>query len=53
MNTFTNIFGGIADGIRARRLHGELDRMSDRRLADIGLTRADLPRKAVEWATRR
>jgi uncharacterized protein YjiS (DUF1127 family) len=48
-----NLLGGIADGIRAARLHGELSRMSDRRLADIGLTRQDLPRKAVEWSARR
>jgi uncharacterized protein YjiS (DUF1127 family) len=53
MNAFANVFGGIADGIRVRRLHAELGRLSDRRLADIGLTRAELPRKAVEWARRR
>ncbi|MCP4385736.1 MAG: DUF1127 domain-containing protein [Hyphomicrobiales bacterium] len=53
MSGLSTFFGGIADGIRAKRLHGELDRMSDRRLADIGLTRHELPRKAVEWSSRR
>ena len=53
MNAFTKFFGGIADGFRAAQLHGRLDRMSDRRLEDIGLNRQDLPRKAMEWATRR
>lgn len=48
-----NLLGGIADSIRAARLHSELSRMGDRELADIGLTRRDLPRKAAEWTARR
>ncbi|WP_421722762.1 DUF1127 domain-containing protein [Bauldia sp.] len=53
MSGFSNFFGGIADGVRAARLYNQLDRMSDRRLADIGLSREDLPRKASEWSSRR
>lgn len=53
MNAFAKLFGGIADGFRVAQLHSQLDRLSDRRLEDIGLNRQDLPRKAMEWATRR
>jgi uncharacterized protein YjiS (DUF1127 family) len=53
MTRFTALFAGMANGVRAARLRAELDRLSDLRLADIGLARADLRRKAVEWAARR
>lgn len=53
MSGFSTFFGGIADGVRAARLHRELNQLSDRRLADIGLSRQDLPRKSAEWANRR
>lgn len=52
MNRFSNLLGGIADGVRAARLRAEFDRMNDRQLADIGLTRGDVPRKASEWTAR-
>jgi uncharacterized protein YjiS (DUF1127 family) len=53
MTRFTALFAGMANGVRAARLRAELDQLSDHGLADIGLARADLRRKAVEWAARR
>ena len=37
------LFGQRSAGQRSRRPHGDLSRMSDRTLRDIGLTRDDLP----------
>ncbi len=38
-----NFFGGIAEGLRMSRLYDELSGMSDRELAEIGITRGEIP----------
>jgi uncharacterized protein YjiS (DUF1127 family) len=50
MSRFSNIFSGFAEGFKAARFHHALSRMSDRQLADIGLTRESIPRRALELA---
>ena len=53
MNKFRNVFSGIADGIKAARFHHALNGLSDRQLADIGLTRENISRRALELAQMR
>ncbi len=53
MNKFTSVFAGIAEGFRAARFHSALSRLSDRQLADIGLTRENISRRALELAQNR
>jgi uncharacterized protein YjiS (DUF1127 family) len=53
MNTFTRIFSGLAEGMRAARFHQTLSRMSDRQLADIGIAREQIARRAIELAQQR
>jgi hypothetical protein len=43
-------FFGILTGLRAYRIHSELDAQSDADLASLGLVRSDLPRVAFEAA---
>lgn len=38
-----NFFGGIAEGLRMSRLYDELSGMSDRELAQIGISRSEIP----------
>ena len=47
MSRFTRVAAGIAEGFMAARYHRALSHMNDRQLADIGLTRADIPRRAL------
>ncbi len=44
----TNFFTGLGNGYRAYRTFNELNRLNDRQLADIGLTRSDVPRAAAK-----
>jgi uncharacterized protein YjiS (DUF1127 family) len=41
-----NLFEVIQSGLRSATTYDELARLSDRELADIGITRADIPRLA-------
>jgi uncharacterized protein YjiS (DUF1127 family) len=50
MSTFTRIFAGLAEGLRVARFHRALSQLSDRQLADIGVSRDEIPRRAVELA---
>ena len=52
MSTFNRFFAGIAEGFRAARIHQALSRMSDRQLADIGVTRDGISQRAHELARR-
>lgn len=42
-----DLFHGLAAGYGAYLSYSKLDRMSDRQLAERGLTRADVPRAAA------
>ena len=57
MNTFTRtaarFAAGLTDGLMAARHHHALSRMSDRQLADIGLSRENISLRALELAQRR
>ena len=53
MNTFSKIFAGFSEGVRVARFHRALYQMSDRQLADIGLRREDIARRAIELAQQR
>ncbi len=53
MNKFSNVFTGLAEGFKAARFHHALSRMSDRQLADIGLSRDNISRRALELAQMR
>jgi len=44
---FANFFAGLIAGHRVYRTYIELDQMTDAQIAEMGLTRADLPRKAA------
>jgi uncharacterized protein YjiS (DUF1127 family) len=53
MNRFARIFNSLTGGVRTAREHLRLDRMSDRQLADIGLTREGISRRALKLARSR
>ena len=53
MSKLSNILSGLADGLRMARYHQALSHMSDHQLADIGLTRDGISRRALEMAQRR
>jgi uncharacterized protein YjiS (DUF1127 family) len=53
MNTFSKLFAGFSEGIRVARFHRALNQMSDRQLADIGISRDDIARRAIELAQKR
>jgi uncharacterized protein YjiS (DUF1127 family) len=53
MNTFSRIFAGFAEGVRVSRFHHVLSQMSDHQLADIGVRREEIARRAVEMARQR
>ncbi len=50
MNTFTRTAARFAEGVMAARHNHALRRMSDRQLADIGLTRENVSLRALELA---
>ncbi len=53
MNTFSKVFAGFAEVVRVARFHRALSQMSDRQLADIGISRNDISRRAFELARQR
>lgn len=53
MSTFSRVFGSISQGFRAARYTQALNQLSDRQLADIGLTRGEIARRAFELAEKR
>lgn len=50
MSKFRRAAAGLAEGFMAARFHQALNDLSDRQLADIGLTRAEIPERARELA---
>ncbi|MEP0324321.1 DUF1127 domain-containing protein [Bauldia litoralis] len=52
MSRFSNYFAGFSERFKAARFNQVLNQMSDRQLADLGVTRADIPRHAREMAHR-
>ncbi len=50
MNTLANIVAGLTEGFRASRYASTLNQLSDRTLADIGLSREAIPQRARELA---
>lgn len=50
MSKLSNFFSGISEGFRAARYSQTLNQLSDRQLADIGLTRSDISRRAMDLA---
>ena len=50
MNTLSNIVANLAIGFRAARYSSTLNQLSDRTLADIGLSREAIPQRARELA---
>ena len=53
MTSFTRVFTSFADGFKTARLHHTLNRMSDRQLADIGLSRENVSLRALAMAQTR
>ncbi len=53
MNKFTRTAARFAEGFMAARHHHTLSRMSDRQLADIGLSRDNISLRALELAQTR
>ncbi len=53
MNTVSKIFAGLVEGMRVAQYHRALSRMSDRQLADIGIGRDEIARRAIELAQQR
>ena len=47
-NGIDTMFSSIDKGLRARRAYEELNRLNDRELADLGLSRCDITRVAFE-----
>ena len=52
MSRFSNYFSGVSERFQAARFTQVLSEMSDRQLADMGFSRADIPRHARQMATR-
>lgn len=46
-DVISRFFSGLGSGYSAYLAYNNLNRMSDRQLADIGLTRIDIPRAAA------
>ena len=53
MNSFSRIFEGLTAGLNTARLSHTLNRMSDRQLADIGLSRETVSQRALAMARKR
>ena len=47
-NGIDTMFSSIDKGLRARRAYEELNRLNDRELADLGLSRCDIIRVAYK-----
>jgi uncharacterized protein YjiS (DUF1127 family) len=50
MSRLSNLLGGLSVGFKTARFNQVLNRMSDRQLADIGIDRYDIPRRARDMA---
>lgn len=50
MNRFSRVFTSLTEGLSTARLNHTLNRMSDRQLADIGLTRDTASLRALKLA---
>jgi uncharacterized protein YjiS (DUF1127 family) len=53
MSRFRHAAAGIAERFLTARYHQALSQLSDRQLADIGLTRATIAERALELARSR
>ncbi len=53
MNNFKRYAAGVAEGFLTARYFQALSQMNDRQLADIGLARTDIARRARELARTR
>ena len=53
MNHFTRTFSTLTDSFNTARLNHAFNRMSDRQLADIGLSRENASLRALELAQSR
>jgi uncharacterized protein YjiS (DUF1127 family) len=53
MNRFARAFTTLTDGFHTARLNHTFNRMSDRQLADIGLSRENVSLRALELAQSR
>ena len=53
MNSFTRAFSSLTAGFNTARLNHTFNRMSDRQLADIGLSRENISLRALELAQSR
>ncbi len=53
MNRFARAFSSLTVGFNTARLNHSFNRMSDRQLADIGLTRENASLRALEVAQSR
>jgi uncharacterized protein YjiS (DUF1127 family) len=52
MSRMSNLLSSLSVGFKTARFNQALNRMSDRQLADIGIDRFDIPRRAREMASR-
>lgn len=50
MSRFSDYLTGFSERFKAARYNEVLTRMSDRQLADIGLSRGEIPRHARDMA---
>jgi uncharacterized protein YjiS (DUF1127 family) len=50
MNSFKRFAARVSEGFRASRYHQAFSQMSDRQLADIGLSRETISNRARELA---
>lgn len=50
MSGFSNFLSRVNIGIKTSQFHRALSGMTDRQLADIGVNRQDIPRRAREMA---
>ncbi len=53
MNRFSRVFNSLTEGFNTARLNHTFNRMSDRQLADIGLTRENASLRSLELAQSR
>ncbi len=53
MSKFTRVAARLSEGLMVAGYHHALRQMSDRQLADIGLTRENISLRALELAQKR